>query len=82
MNDLFKNAFRCIIQELSTALLHKSPHMLRNIPDHLKSQEMCDTAVRMDPGTINFITSYGVLLRIPSVLLFIPDHLKTQEMCE
>ena len=46
-------------------------------------QEMCDTAVRMDPGTINFITSDGVLLRMPSVLLFfIPDHLKTQEMCE
>ena len=44
---------------------------------------MCDTAMRMDPGTINFTTSDGVLLRMPSVLLlFVANQYKTQEMCD
>ena len=43
---------------------------------------MCDTAMRVDPGTINLHLK-GVLLRMPSVLLFsVPDHFKTQEMCD
>ena len=83
MSDVFKNAFRYIIQEMCIALLHKNQYMLRHVSDHFKTQEMWDTTVCMDPGTINFIISDGVLLRMPSVLLFfIPDHLKTQEMCE
>ena len=39
--------------------------MLRFIPDHLKTQEMRDTAVRISPGAVFLIT----------------DHFKTQEMC-
>ena len=83
MSDVFKNVFRYIIQEMCIALLHKNQYMLRHVSDHFKTQEMWDTTVYMDPGTISFITSDGVLLRMPSVLLFfIPDHFKTQEMCE
>ena len=39
---------------------------LKYIPDHLKTQEMCDEAV--DIG--------------PRLLEFVPDHFKTQEMCD
>ena len=43
---------------------------------------MCDTAMFVDPGTVNLITSDGVLLRMPLVLLFfVSDHLKMQQMC-
>ena len=50
--------------------------MLRHVPDNLKTKEMCDTAVRMDPGTIMVLD--GVLFRFPSVLLLlVPDHIKT-----
>ena len=46
--------------------LHKS--ILRwviEIPDHLKTQEVCDEAVRIGPWSLRYV----------------PDHLKTQEMC-
>ena len=41
------------------------PEWIREIPDHLKTQEMCDEAV--------CIESYP--------LEVVPDHFKTQEMC-
>ena len=60
-----------------------SPYMLRHAPHHFKTQEMCDTAMGMDLGTIHFII-YDVILSMPSVLiLLIPDRFKTEteEMC-
>ena len=55
--------------------------MLRHVPDKLETQEMRDTEVRMDPGTIMILD--GVLLRFPSVLLLlVPDHIKAKGMCE
>ena len=40
--------------------------VLKHIPDHLKTQKICDDAVR----------------RIPFYLEYVPDHLKTHEMCD
>ena len=52
--------------------------MLRHIPDNLKTKEMCDTAVHMEPGAIMVLD--GVLLRFPLVqLILVPDHIKTQK---
>ena len=38
---------------------------IREITGHLKTQEMCDEAVRMEPRS----------------LAYIPDRFKTEEMC-
>ena len=46
--------------------LHKSILLwVIEIPDHLKTQEMCDEAVRIGLWSLRYV----------------PDHLKTQEMC-
>ena len=42
-----------------------APHWIIEIPNHLKTQEMCIEAVRIEPIS----------------LAYVPDHLKTQEMC-
>ena len=39
----------------------RSPCMLGHVSDNVKTEEMCDTAMRMDPGTIMVLD--GVLLR-------------------
>ena len=39
---------------------------MRDVPDHLKTQKMCNKAVEEDPYQLGDF----------------PDHLKTQKMCE
>ena len=39
--------------------------LLKEAPEHLKTQEMCNEAVQMEPYS----------------LAFVPDHFKTQGMC-
>ena len=41
------------------------PRWIKEIPDHLKTQEMCNEATRINP------------LSLP----YVPDHPQTQEMC-
>ena len=41
------------------------PRWIREIPGHLKTQEMCDEAVGIEPRS----------------LAFVPDRFKTGEMC-
>ena len=41
------------------------PRWIREIPGHLKTQEMCDEAVGIEPRS----------------LAFVPDHFKTEGMC-
>ena len=48
------------------SLFANVPCWLREIPEHLKTQAVCDEAVR----------------RVPYSLLYIPNHFKTQEICE
>ena len=93
MGDLFKNVSWYIMQgihirkyilwaqETNDEAVVCNPCMLRHAPDNRKTQEMFDTAVLMDPGTIMVLD--GVLHRFPSVLLLlVPDHIKTKGMCE
>ena len=44
MTDLFKNVSWCIMQGIGTALLL----MLKSIPDHLKTQDMCNDIMRIN----------------------------------
>ena len=46
-------------------LLSNVPCWIKEIPNHRKTQEMCDEAVRTNPLS----------------LAYVPDHLRMQEMC-
>ena len=66
-----------------------NPYALRFVPDHLKAQEMCDTAVSINPTTF-FLTLYGFKTQEmcikgvevdPWLLDGVPNRCKSQEMC-
>ena len=60
------------------------------VPDHLKTQELCNEAVHMEPRLLAFAPDHlksqeickEAVIRNPYMLRFIPDHLKTQEICD
>ena len=49
MIDLFKNAFRYIMQEMCNDAVRIEPHSLAFVPDHFKAQGVCNDAVRIKP---------------------------------
>ena len=66
------------------------PNWIKEILDHLKTQHMCNEAVRMESYSLNFVTEQyksqdmcneAVGMESWS-MKFVPDHLKTKEMCE
>ena len=59
-NSSFGRMIECLGRMLS-----KVPCWIKETPNHLKTQGMCDVAVRMEPCSLGFV----------------PDHLKTQGMC-
>ena len=66
MIDLFKNAFRYIMQEMCNDAVRIEPHSLAFVPDHFKAQGVCNDAVRIKPVS----------------LVHVPDRSKAQEMCK
>ena len=65
------------------------PRWIREIPDHLKTQKMCDEAVRIESYSLEVVPDRfkteemcnEAVRRGPSTLYYVPYHLKTQEMC-
>ena len=63
--------------------------MLRYVPDHLKTLEMCERAVEKYTQTIELISCHlktqemcgRAVEKCPYNLALISDHFKTQEMC-
>ena len=59
------------------------------VPDHVKTQEMCNDSVRIKPLSLAHVPDrfktqemcIEAVARNPYTLKYIPDHLKTQEMC-
>ena len=53
--------------------------------DHIKTQEMCNYAVRMEPHSLEYVPDrfktkemyHKALNRNPHTVRFVPDHLKT-----
>ena len=43
-----------------------TPIWIRETPDHLKTQKMCEKAVHMEPRSLKYV----------------PDHFKSEGMCE
>ena len=63
------------------------PCWIITIPDHLKTQEMCNEAVRINPLSLAYLPDHyktqrmcNEVVRNKPCMLFVPDHLITQEM--
>ena len=65
------------------------PVRIREIPDNLKTQEMCKEAMRIEPYSLAFVPDSFKTQEMcdkaieidPFTLWHVPDNLKTQEMC-
>ena len=65
------------------------PRSLGFVPDHLKTQGMCNEAVRRKPYTLWHVPDHLIMqemceeaMRIrPAAFFLIPDRFKTEEMC-
>ena len=64
-------------------------HPLRDVPDHLKTQEICKRVVEYDPGTLQYVTDClktdemceKAAEEDPHLLRHVPDRFKTQNIC-
>ena len=71
------------------SLLEFFSRLMIEVPDHIKSQELCNEAVEEDPDFLAYTPDRlktqemcnRAVPRKPYTLRFIPEHLKTQEMC-
>ena len=70
------------------SLFANVPRWIREVPGHLKTKEMCDKAVPMEPYSLKFLpdrlktedTCIEAVRRKAYPLEYIPDNLKTQKM--
>ena len=61
---------------------------IKEIPDHLKTQQMCDEAFEEKPYSLAYVPDCfktqemcdDAVRRRPWLLKYVPDHFKTQEM--
>ena len=65
------------------------PRWVIEIPDHLKTQEMCNEAVRINPLSLTYVPSHqtqemcdSAVREDPCRLEFVSNYFKTQEMCD
>ena len=71
------------------ALLEIIPVWIIEIPDHLKTQEMCDEAADIEPCSLGYVLDHlktqemcnEAVCNNPAVFFLVPDRFKTQEMC-
>ena len=61
------------------------PRCLREVPEHLKTQEMCNEKVAQFPNTLEYVLDHlktremcnEAISNNPAVFFLVPDHLKT-----
>ena len=66
-----------------------APRWIIEMPDHLKTQDMCNEAMRINPISLSYVPDHlqtqelcdAAVRENPCELEFVPDHFKTQEMC-
>ena len=71
------------------SLLEIIPVWIREIPHKLKTQEMCNEAMRIEPYSLAFVPDCFKTQQMcdkaveidPFILRHVPDNLKTQGMC-
>ena len=87
-DDHFKNLMKQEIETWDGITCYRLCMMLF-VPDRLRTQEMCNKVVCMDPYSLEFVPDRfkieemcnKAVRREPYTLRYVPDHLKTQEMC-
>ena len=65
------------------------PCWIREIPKHLKMQEMCDAAVRIEPWPLRYVPNHLktqkmcnlAVVHKPYTMVYVQDQCKTQEIC-
>ena len=65
------------------------PCWITEIPEHLKTQDMCDEAADIEPCSLGFVPDHlktqevcnEAVRREPYTLQYVPDHFRTQKMC-
>ena len=70
-------------------LLSNVPCWIKEIPNHLKTQEMCDEAVHLNSLSLAYVPDRlrtqemcnEIMRTMPDAFHRIPDRFKTQEMC-
>ena len=75
---------------INMSLFTNVPRWIIEVSNHLKTKEMCDEAVRMEPYSLEFVPDrlktedmcIEAVRRKPYTLRLVPDHLKTQGTCE
>ena len=50
---------------------------IKEIPDHLKTQRLCDEAMCINPYSLQFVPQF-----VPWLLKYVRDQYKTMKMCE
>ena len=93
--------FLCLVTDKNFFLSIKfDPHLILRaqinitswiitIPDHLKTQEMCNEAVRTEPLSLTYVPDCfktqemcnNAVRNKLCMMLFVPDHFWMQEMC-
>ena len=72
------------------SVLANLPRWIRETPEHLKTQEICNEAVGMEPYSWEYVPDRfkiegmckKAVHRKPYTLPYVPGHLIMQEMCE
>ena len=75
--------------KINMTLYEIIPVWIREVPDNLKTQEMCNEAMRIEPYSLAFVPDCSKTQEIcdeafeidPFILWHVPDHLKMQGMC-
>ena len=65
------------------------PCWIREIPKHLKMQEMCDAAVWIEPWPLRYVPNHLktqkmcnlAVVHKPYTMVYVQDQCKTQEIC-
>ena len=77
--------------EMPTPPPHENvPRWIREVPEHLKTQEMCNKAVAGFSCALKYVPDYlktqemcnEAVRNNPYLLKHVSDHFKTQKMCE
>ena len=66
------------------------PLFIIKVPDHLKTQETCNEAVRIGLYSLAYVPDWyktqeicnGAVREYPWSLQFVPGHFKTKKMCK
>ena len=84
-----EKALKSLFYEINLCMYVNVPGWIKEIPNDLKTQEMCDEVVHIEPRSLEFVLDrfktqemcIEAVRREPYTLDHLPDHFKMQKMC-